>query len=224
LNVSADFLLGLRDEPDRGGRSHVSLPTPRQERQKHILRPTPATVSVTAVAPTMWLTSSFAREWFEEALHEARTGRDHHARRREIVFAVCFAESYLLEWVRDEVLKGDFPRFDRYFVPGTWESVVEKWQDIPKKLLADGLIAAAPNLGEAYWEEWRTLVTYRNGLVHARASRPESGSQPEAKHPMPSKGDLDQLVAGWAVRIVVTLVRRLHDAVGTSPPAWLVES
>ena len=38
LNVSADFLLGLRDEPDSGGGSHVSLPTPRQERQKHIIR------------------------------------------------------------------------------------------------------------------------------------------------------------------------------------------
>ena len=37
LNVSADFLLGLRDEPDRGGRSHVSPPTPRQERQKHLI-------------------------------------------------------------------------------------------------------------------------------------------------------------------------------------------
>jgi transcriptional regulator with XRE-family HTH domain len=52
LNVSADFLLGLRDEPDRGGRLHVALPTSRQERHKPIIRPTPATVSVTAVAPT----------------------------------------------------------------------------------------------------------------------------------------------------------------------------
>jgi len=39
LNVSADFLLGLRDEPDSGGRLHVSPPTPRQERQKHIVSP-----------------------------------------------------------------------------------------------------------------------------------------------------------------------------------------
>src|SRR5438067_7148237 len=37
LNVSADFLLGLRDEPDSGGGSHVSLPTPQQERQKHLI-------------------------------------------------------------------------------------------------------------------------------------------------------------------------------------------
>src|SRR5262249_34467955 len=38
LNVSADFLLGLCDEPDRGGRSHIALPTPRQEQQKQIIR------------------------------------------------------------------------------------------------------------------------------------------------------------------------------------------
>jgi transcriptional regulator with XRE-family HTH domain len=37
LNVSADFLLGLRDEPDRGGGLSVSLPTPQQERQTHII-------------------------------------------------------------------------------------------------------------------------------------------------------------------------------------------
>src|SRR5437763_1505475 len=123
LNVSADFLLGLRDEPDSAGRLSVSLPTPQQERQTHIIRVMPATVRITAGAATLWLTYSFAPEWFEDALHEARTGQEHHARRREIVFAVCFAESYLLEWVRDEVLKGDFPRLNRYFVPGTWESV-----------------------------------------------------------------------------------------------------
>src|SRR5215475_5970512 len=35
LNVSADFLLGLRDEPDSGGRLSVSLPTPQQERQMY---------------------------------------------------------------------------------------------------------------------------------------------------------------------------------------------
>jgi transcriptional regulator with XRE-family HTH domain len=39
LNVSADFLLGLRDEPDSGGRVSISLPTPQQERQKRIVSP-----------------------------------------------------------------------------------------------------------------------------------------------------------------------------------------
>ena len=211
LDVSADFLLGLRDEPDRGGGLH------------QIVRPAPVTVRVSTVAPTVWLTYSFAREWFEDARREARTDQDHHARRREIVFAVCFAESYLLEWIRDKVLKQDFQKLNTYFVPGKWQSVVDKWKDIPKQLLNDRLISDVPNLGESYWQEWRKLVDYRNGLVHARASRPESDSQSEESNPLPSKGNLDQLPAGWAVQVVVTLVRRLHDAVGTPPPEWLVD-
>jgi putative transcriptional regulator len=158
LDVSADFLLGLRDQ---------------------IVIPPPAIVGISAISPivTAWFAYSFAPEWFADALREAQTGQDHHARRREIVFAVCCAESYLLEWVRDEVLNRDFQGLNRYFVPGKWQSVVDKWKDIPKQLCDDGLIPAIPNLGKSYWEDWRKLVAYRNGLVHARASRPESDSQ-----------------------------------------------
>ena len=56
----------------------------------------------------LWATASFARAWFSDALEEAGVVNDSDARRREIVFAVCFAESYLLEWVRDVVLSRDF--------------------------------------------------------------------------------------------------------------------
>ena len=208
LDVSADFLLGLRDDP--------VPPTNRSLRMS--IRASSSTPTVTA-----WLTYSFAPDWFADALREAQTGQDHHTRRREIVFAVCCAESYLLEWVRDEVLNSHFPRLNEYFVPGKWQSVVDKWKDIPKQLCDDGLIPAIPKLGESYWEDWRKLVAYRNGLVHARASRPESDSQSKERNPLPSKGDLDRLPSGWAVQVVVTLVRRLHDAVGTSPPTWLVD-
>src|SRR5688572_8466411 len=69
------------------------------------------------IPPTIWSTYSFAPEWFADARHEARTGTDHHARRREIVFAVCCAESYLVEWVRDEVLRSEFRRINEFFPP-----------------------------------------------------------------------------------------------------------
>ena len=72
--------------------------------------------------PTIWQTYSFAPEWFADALHEAGQTGNHHARRREIIFAVCFAESYLVEWVRDEVLNRDFNLLNQYFPPG--ESLV----------------------------------------------------------------------------------------------------
>jgi hypothetical protein len=71
--------------------------------------------SAEAYEATLWQTYSFAPEWFEDALREAKTSNDHNARRREIVFAVSCAESYLVEWVRDEVLDRDFEKTSAIF-------------------------------------------------------------------------------------------------------------
>jgi len=133
---------------------------------------------------TVWLTYSFAPEWFEDALHEAKTDTNHNARRREIVFAVCCAESYLFEWVRDSILdKRDFEKLVKYlsecFPPGRRDGVIDKWKDVPKKLQNDGFIPAVPDFSQAYWREFRQLVEMRNGLVHALASRPETAQQPQ---------------------------------------------
>ncbi len=98
-------------------------------------------------SPTVWSTYRFAPEWFEDALNEAKTGVDHYARRREIVFAVCCAESYIVEWVRDEVLRTDLGKVSDYFPPGEGISVTKKWKEVPKRLFQKGLIPAAPNWG-----------------------------------------------------------------------------
>ena len=196
-------------------------PTPSSSTQ--IIRPDPVTVTLVLPTPTIWLSYSFAPEWFNDALTEARTGKDHHARRREIIFAVCCAESYLVEWIRDEVLKRDFNRLNQFFPPDERRGVAEKWKEVPKALLDAGLISAVPNLGRSYWRDWLDLVDLRNGLIHARASRPETNPQPDSERPVPSKGDLDKLPPGWAVKVVVTLVRELHAAVSTPAPAWLVD-
>src|ERR1700722_12245320 len=64
--------------------------------------------SVKQAIPAEWLATSivmadFARDWFDDARNEA-TKETAAARRREIVFAVCALESYLLEWARDILL------------------------------------------------------------------------------------------------------------------------
>lgn len=173
--------------------------------------------------PTIWQTYSFAPEWFADALREAEQTSNHHARRREIIFAVCAAESYLVEWVRDEILGRDFNRLNQYFPPGQRSSAVEKWKDVPKKLLEDGLIQGIPDLSLSYWQDWLDLVKMRHGLIHARSSRPETDPLPEEAKPLPSKGDLDLLSAGWAVRVVAVLIKNLNQSAGTRPPDWLVE-
>jgi hypothetical protein len=176
---------------------------------------------------TLWVRYSFAPEWFEDALHEAKTGDNHNARRREIVFAVCCAESYLFEWVRDRVLdRSDFEKIvkdlNKYFPSGSGEGVRDKWKDVLKQLKNDGFIPAVPDLSQACWSDFRRLVDMRNGLVHASASRPETAQQPQNEKPLPSKGDLDNLQSGWATNVVVKLIENLHRAVETPPPSWLV--
>ena len=172
---------------------------------------------------TTWLSYSFAREWYSDALNEACKRNDHHARRREIVFAVSSSESYLLEWVRDAVLQRDFHKLETYFPAGERRPGVEKWKEIPKQLKEDGLIPSTPDLGGKTWADFKELVEYRNGLLHARASRPATDGLPPESMPLPSKGVLDKLDPGWATKVVRWLIVDLHKAVGTASPEWLEE-
>lgn len=189
--------------------------------QPLIITPDPAVITLRIPSVTIWKSYHFAPEWFADAMHEAQTGTNHHACRREIIFAVCCAESYLLEWVRDEVLNRDFHRLAEFFPHEDKTGVTEKWKRVPKKLFEKALIPAPPDFGNKYWENWLKLVDLRNGLVHASSSRPESDSLPSKEQPRPSKSDLDQLGGGWALNVVIELIHELHRAAGTTPPTWL---
>lgn len=122
---------------------------------------------------------------------------------------------------RDEVLNRDFQKLNHYFPPGNVSSVTTKWKEIPKRLLVDGCITNIPDLSDSYWGNWLKLVDYRNGLIHGRSSRPETESLPNKQRPTSSKTTLDNLEAGWSVRVVVDLINQLHEAVGTARPSWL---
>lgn len=177
--------------------------------------------SAASAAPTIWASYSYAKDWFADALNESRTVSDHRARRREIVFAVCFAEAYLVEWVRDDVLNRDFERLNGFFPPGENLGILEKWKKIVKSLESDGVIRHPVDFGKPFWNDFAKLVKMRNGLIHARSSRPETIGQPDDERPFPSMGDMNNLHAGWSVAVVVKLVNELHAASGTSVPAWI---
>ena len=187
-----------------------------------------ATARLLALTPTLWQTYSWAPHWFRDALREARTtdtGPDaRNARRREILFAVCFAESYLFEWVRDEALNRKFGSLEKCFPTRPedgWGSTRDRWKVILRELQKDGVIPARPNLGGPHGEDWNRLLDYRNGLVHAGASRPKGGAQSEEQKPSPEPQELDQLQPGWALGVVIERVRRLHAKLGTAEPSWL---
>jgi hypothetical protein len=183
----------------------------------------PAELTASAGKATVWQSDNFAQDWFADALHEARSGQGHKSRRREIIFAACFAESYIFEWVRRTVQIEEIndyfpptPRFSRD--PRYRRSLKEKWKQIPHELHKDGRIPSDPSLDLS---GLGTLLKYRHGLVHAAASRPATDVQPRKTRPFPSKSMLEKVKPGWAVVIVADLVRSLHRAVGTSPPEYV---
>lgn len=170
--------------------------------------------------------ASYAPAWLADALKEVRsrvsyTG-DPDARRREIVFAVAFAESYLYEWVRDDVLHGNFDELRIYFPHKSRLTVHEKWKKIPRLLRADGRISDVPDPSEQQREEWNRLVTFRDGLLHASASFPTPApAGMRARAPKPSVEALESMKPGWALRVVLEHVAELHHKSHTPVPEWL---
>jgi hypothetical protein len=168
----------------------------------------------------LWRAASWASSWFRDALAEAQHAKgDIDARRREILFAVCFLDSYLYEWTRGLVGPHDV---EHYFPEGRKGGIRDKWKDVPKELTANNKIPKTPDLSGSDWAAFLKLVEYRDGLVHAHASRPTSDAKPDAIPPVPSPDDLRDMEPGWAVRVVADLVRSLHAAVGSETPRWLV--
>ena len=191
-----------------------------------IIIPPAAEVVTAADAPTVWLSANFASSWYADAKREAIRSGDIHRRRREITFSVAAAESYLLEWVRDEALKRDFAGLDTYFPPDErrHRSVTDKWKEITKALVSHGRIPAAPSFTGKTWQNFHSLVDFRNCLIHARVSRPQTAGRSESQLPFPTIEQLQTLKPGWAVGVVTALIRELHAATGTEEPDWLGRS
>jgi hypothetical protein len=168
----------------------------------------------------VWLTYSFAQDWYNDCKAEAESS-DNNERRREVLFAVTCAESYIVEWVRDSVLSPDFSEIKSYFPGGGQRGVRRKYKEVTKALAKDGRILAALDCGGQEWHQFCQLVTYRDGLVHASASRPETSGLAHNEVPVPSKSDLDAYPPGQAVQVVRTLLKKLHLDTGTHEPEWL---
>jgi hypothetical protein len=176
-----------------------------------------------------WISLTFAPAWYTDAIEQTKLPKSRDSLRREIIFAVCATESYLYEWVRDEVLKHDYPKQEKYFPPGDRSGITKRWKEVVRQLAADNYIPRVQNFVTNIWTDFRKLALLRNGLVHGLASRPEElpdpnhpAIQPKDAQPLPSPTELDQLVPGWPTRVVHDLLADLHATVGTPAPSWLV--
>ena len=183
--------------------------------------PSSGAIKITTYAPTVWITANLARAWFNDAMNEVRAGPGQSERRREIVFSVAFAESYLLEWIRDSILKSDFEKLKLYFPPGSHRGVKDKWKEIPKKLHQDGLLPGVPDLSRRFWSDWITLVNYRDGLIHARASRPSTSSLPKYEKPVPDGVTLSEIEPGWPIGVTVNMIKEFLRDANLVVPEWL---
>ncbi len=155
-----------------------------------------------AFPPTLRVRSRFAGSWYEDALREARQGAlgDYHARRREIVFSVSSAESYIYEWTFDLLEQTHGPsdiNIQEYFpdspVHGWNRGVSEQWKTVIKQLHQNGLLLAKPDLGGVHGNNWIKVVGYRNGLIHAQISRQEIYAPTQTVRPIVTTSDLASL-------------------------------
>jgi hypothetical protein len=169
-----------------------------------------------------WSHQTFAPEWFKDALYEVQNTRGYNSTRREIVFAVVFAESYLFEWVRDDILKGNPNELLTYLSLFYNQSPIKKWNTIPKKLYNDGLIQGIPKIENIQeWDEFDIVVKYRNGLSHSASSVPQNLSLPPGKFPIPPLGELNKIKPGWAIKTIIGMIKQFHKAASMPMPKWL---
>jgi hypothetical protein len=179
-------------------------------------------LSFTGHPVKLWVSANFAPAWLDDAINEALVGKDRNSRRREIIFSVCFVESYLVEWLRNEVFK-NIEKFLEYSPIKQRIGIVEKWKNILKDLHSKNLIPNKPYFNQTYWQEWKKLVEFRDGLIHAVASLPEGNSEKPEDKPIPSPNELSSLSPGWATKTVINLVTKLHEFADTNAPDWFIE-
>jgi hypothetical protein len=184
--------------------------------------PPAADLSFEGFSPGVWVSANFAEFWYRDTLKEAAGNDGDHSTRREIVFAASFLESYIFEWVRSVCfnrLNDYFPPTPRFKAdPRYRRNAEDKWKFVPVELHNDGVIAKAPTLDLS---PLGTLMQRRNGLIHARASRPSTAGLPKEAKPVPEIDELKRISHGWAFNVAKTLVLQLHAQLGTKPPRYL---
>ncbi|MDY7041405.1 MAG: hypothetical protein SVX38_11130 [Chloroflexota bacterium] len=177
-------------------------------------------LKVKANAVNVLSAANLAKDWFADAVNEAQSETEDAIAsvRREIVFVVCFAESYIFEWARDVAGMGEVTK---YFVKkdNRWEKLKVRWKEVPLRLFEEGLVKTEtePRID---WGDMGVVTTYRHGLVHGAASIPV-GLEDEREKPEPTLNDLNKKGQGWALGVVLDLVKQLHDKTQTPMPDYL---
>ena len=173
-------------------------------------------------APTVWISANYAKNWYLDALAEVSDVATKDNKRREIVFSVCFLESYIYEWVRNkdiQLLKTFFGD-DAKNSEGKFysKSLKEKWKYIPPDMISE---FCGDHQKDIDLSDLGVLIGYRNGFVHGGASKPSNNDLKPKEQPKPKPEEIDCLKSGWAIRVATKLVISLHDMMNTSVPEYI---
>jgi len=135
------------------------------------------------------------------------------------MFAVATAECFLVEWVRDAVLR-DVQQTECYFQSRPRQGIRERWKDIIKDLHKSKRIPGLPDFGSSpAWSEFVVLVETRNALVHGNYSIPHQAAAAPTTQAL-SPDELLRRPIGWASDAVVAVIAELCSATVTQVPAW----
>lgn len=188
-------------------------------------------ISIGPASLTQW--GNLAERWMRDAHAEARSApandsEKRNALRREVVFAVCAAESYLFEWVRDR--EGHYAYgFTQKVKKALTErgklrekGVIDRWKLVVTEVL-DGGKPSKPSRFDrnSTWNDFVELVKHRDFLVHGGAALPRPPERSELTAKYTPRTDPFQQSPGYAVDRVVALIRQVHSWAGTAPPKWL---
>lgn len=206
-----------------------------------------------SVSVTAWLSQTSAPHWLEDARAEVERGQEFaeeleeehspatqqalvRTLHREIVFAVWFAEAFLLEYLRDYVFihrpgKGHREALVAFVEREIddqgrplWErlGIRRRWKWAVKTLQEEGKLRDEPAFKGQAWQRFQVdLAPFRNGIVHAKISRPVRSGTEESAEPTPAT--LFDRGPGWATCVVTELARALHELNprDTEPPEYL---
>ena len=173
--------------------------------------------------PTLSVAANYAEDWYSDALAEVNDSANRKNKRREIVFAACFLESYIYEWVRN--YGTDF--LAKYFsdtaknIDGEYytKGLKNKWKYMPPEIANE--LGVAKDL-ELDLSGLGRLIKLRNGFVHARASKLYNSFTNKKDRPVPTQEELDNNIkSGWAVSVAENLVISLHEKMNSDAPSYL---
>ncbi len=155
--------------------------------------------------------ANFSERWYTDAKREAAATEGHHSKRREIIAAASFLETYIFEWARSlaiDRIEEYFPPMPRFQIdPRFKRSLSNKWKQIPAELYADRIIPVYPKLKLL---PLGTLVKLRYRLLYS-----------PMKRRLAALRELESVAHGWALDVARRLVLDLHEQLGNEAPRYL---